>query len=65
MIGNLIRIVFFFFILYFLIYVIKYIIKMIATQSKDEKKTENYQYYNTQSKNNKVIELDKDDYKIE
>lgn len=65
MIGNLIRIVFFFFILYFLIYVIKYIIKMIANQSKDEKK-ENYQYYNnTQSKNNKVIELDKDDYKIE
>ncbi len=61
MIGNLIRIIIFFFIIYFLIHVIKYIIKINIKQfDKNEKKE--YKYQDTK---NKVIELDKDDYKIE
>jgi len=62
MIGNLIKIIFFFFILYFVIHVIKYIIKASINQSDDINKKKEYNYHDTK---NKVIELDKDDYKIE
>ncbi len=62
MIGNLIRIIFFFFIIYFFIHVVKYIIKISTKQSEDINKKKEYNYQDTK---NKVIELDKDDYKIE
>lgn len=62
MIGNLIRIIFFFFMIYFFIHVIKYIIKISIKQSNDIHKKKEYSYHETK---NKVIELDKDDYKIE
>ncbi len=62
MIGNLIRIIFFFFILYFFIHVIKYIIKISTNQSDDINKKKESKYQKTK---NKVIVLDKDDYKIE
>lgn len=62
MIGNLIRIIFFFFIMYFFIHIIKYIIKVNTKQSNGSNKKKEYNYHNTK---NKIIELDKDDYKIE
>lgn len=62
MIGNLIRIIFFFFIVYFFIHIIKQIIKFGTKQSDNRNKTKEYNYHGTK---NKVIELDKDDYKIE
>jgi hypothetical protein len=62
MIGNLIRIIFFFFIIYFVIHVIKYIVKVSINQSDDINKKKDYNYHDAK---NKVIELDKDDYKIE
>lgn len=62
MIGNLIRIIFFFFIIYFFIHVVKYIINISTKQSEDINKKKEYNYQDTK---NKVIELDKDDYKIE
>lgn len=62
MIGNLIRIIFFFFIVYFFIHIIKHIIKFGSKQSDDRNKTKEYNYHTNK---NKVIELDKDDYKIE
>jgi hypothetical protein len=62
MIGNLIRIIFFFFIIYFFIHVGKYIIKVSIKQSDGSNKKQEYNYHDTK---NKVIELDKDDYKIE
>lgn len=62
MIGNLIRIIFFFFIMYFFIHFVKYIIKVSTEQSIGRKKKKDYTYNDTK---NKIIELDKDDYKIE
>jgi|GEM_PF-1215475 hypothetical protein len=63
MIGNLIKIIFFFFIVYFFIYVLKYILRLFLSRSSNSDNKRNY----TRSKHsdNKVIELDKDDYKIE
>jgi hypothetical protein len=63
MIGNLIKIIFFFFIVYFFIYILKYILRLFLSRSShsDNKRT----YTSSKHSDNKVIELDKDDYKVE
>lgn len=61
MLGSLFRIIFFFFIIYLIITIIKYAIKGMNTKPHEYKSRNSTSY----KSNNKVIELNKDDYKVE